>query len=112
MDLVSLVTHGLAAISVFSGRVGVRLLLACCLLAAFVVACIALVVAIRLFTPLAIPGWATYTVGLLLLLLLQSLMSAAIFCFMILNGQNRAAFLPSRDYVHFVERLETVFECP
>lgn len=110
MDLVALVTHGLAAISVFSGRVGVRLLLACCVMAAMVVSGIALVIVVRIFTPFAIPGWATYTVGILLLLLLQSLMSAAVFCFVILSGQNRSAFLPARDFFHFVERFETVFE--
>ena len=106
MDVVALITHGLAAISVFSGRVGVRLLLACCAMALSFVLGISLVIAVRLFTPFAIPGWATFTVGILLLLLLQSLLAAAVFCFVILSGQSRASFLPARDYSNFVERLD------
>jgi hypothetical protein len=34
---------------------------------------------------------------------------AACFSFLILSGRHRAAFLPSRDYVHFLGRREIVF---
>ena len=60
MNFVALVSHGLSAISVFGDIVGVRLLigsLAGSLLAGLG---IVIVVAIRLFTDEAVPGWATY----------------------------------------------------
>lgn len=38
---------------------------------------------IRVATNLAIPGWATYTAGLLLLLLFQSLTLVLVFTFMV-----------------------------
>ncbi len=112
MNFVALVVHGLVAISVFSDLVGVRLLLACVGLGLLTLGGISAVVVVRLFTSLAIPGWATYSVGLLGLLLLQSVLLAACFSFLILSGRNRAAFLPSRDYVHFLGRREVVFSRP
>lgn len=108
MNFVALVVHGLVAISVFSDVVGVRLLLACMGLGLLTLSGIAAVVSVRLCTSLAIPGWATYSVGLLALLLLQSMLLAACFSFLILSGRNRAAFLPSRDYVHFLGRRDVV----
>jgi len=112
MDVVALVVHGLVAISVFSDVVGVRLLLACVALGLLAFGGISAVVVVRLYTSLAIPGWATYSIGLLGLLLLQSVLLAACFSFLILSGRNRAAFLPSRDYVHFLRRREVVFSRP
>ncbi len=112
MNFVALVVHGLVAISVFSDVVGVRLLLACVGLGLLTLGGISAVVVVRLFTSLAIPGWATYSVGLLGLLLLQSVLLATCFSFLILSGRNRAAFLPSRDYVHFLGRREVVFSRP
>ncbi len=110
MSFVSLVIHGLSAISIFSDVVGVRLLLA----ALFVVAATALgvgtVVAIKLLTTgLAIPGWATSTVGLLLVILLQAIALSVIFSFIILAGRNGATFLPTRDCGILVDRLDTVY---
>jgi glycosyltransferase involved in cell wall biosynthesis len=110
MNFVGLVTHGLTAISVFSGVVGVRLLLAATLLAALSLLGIVSVVGVRLFTPLAIPGWATYSFGLLLVILLQTILSAIIFSFIILSSRNSAAFLPARDFSFYVDRLIPLVE--
>lgn len=109
MDLVGLVTHGLSAIAVFGETIGVRLLIGCLLLAAFAIAGIGAVVAIRLLTPLAIPGWATFTAGLLLVVLLQAILMAVLFSFLVLNGRHAAAFLPTRDYAFFVDGVTTLF---
>jgi hypothetical protein len=110
MNLVRLVTHGLTAISVFSETVGVRLLLASSLLAIVSLLGIGSVVAVRLFTHLAIPGWATVSAGILLVILLQTILSAIIFSFIILSGRNGAVFLPVRDYAFFVDDLTTVYK--
>lgn len=112
MNFVGLVTHGLTAISVFSEVVGVRLLLAASLLAVLSVIGIAGVVAVRLTTDLAIPGWATFSAGLLLLVLLQTVLSAIIFSFVILHGRNGAGFLPARDFPLFVDGVRTVSQPP
>lgn len=108
MNFVGLVTHGLTAISVFSEVVGVRLLLAASLLAALSVTGIAAVVAIRLMTDLAIPGWATFSAGILLIILVHTVLSAIIFSFVILHGRNGVGFLPARDFHLFVDDVRTV----
>jgi hypothetical protein len=64
----------------------------------------------RLFTDLAIPGWATYTGGLLLILLVQAGIASLFLAFVILNNRAGAAFLPLRDYGFFVK--ETILVVP
>lgn len=105
MHFTSLVIHGLSAISVFGDRVGVRGMLFAG--AFFVLAAFGLlgVVSLRLFTNLAVPGWASLTSGLLVLLALQMLIGIAVFAFIVLASRDSAGFLPSRDHVYFVRAL-------
>lgn len=110
MNFVSLVTHGLSAISVFGDRVGVRLLLGTIGLMAVSLGGILLVVLIRLVTDLAIPGWATYVVALLLIILMQAVSLSLFFIFIVLSNRDNASFLPERDYVNFIADVRTVFE--
>lgn len=109
MNFVSLVTHGLSAISVFGEVVGTRLLAATGALIMLSMVGIGVAVSVRLFTHLAIPGWATYVVGLLLLLLLQATMMATMFVFMVLSSRQSSTFLPIRDYKHYISGLLTLF---
>jgi len=67
-------------------------------------------VVIRVATNLAIPGWATYTAGLLLLLLFQSLTLVLVFTFMVLNNRSQSNFIPIRDCPYYVRGLRTIFE--
>jgi hypothetical protein len=109
MNLVALVVHGLSAMAVFGDRIGVRLLIAVGVAIVFMGGLLFTVVGIRLFTPLAIPGWATYTTGLLVLMLAQMLLVALVFAFVILAARDTASVLPNRDYIHFVSRVERVY---
>ena len=109
MNFVGLVAHGLSAISVFSERVGVRLLIASGILTGIVLSLLAGALVVRLTTSLAIPGWATTTVGLLCVLLTQLVMLSLVFVFMVLSGREGTSFLPTRDYAHFVEGVEPLW---
>jgi len=102
MNLLSLVMHGLSAVAVFSDRVGVRMLTLTALLAAAGVGVLGLVIWIRLFTNLAIQGWATNAAGLLVIALL--LLTGLFFGFslMILKGRENGGFLPLRDYGYYI----------
>ena len=102
MNFVSLVTHGLSAISVYSDIVGVRVLFFASGLAIASFCSIIAVIVIRLATNLAIPGWASYIAGIALILLVQAFMLASLFSFVILGGRNNSTFLPRRDYEHFI----------
>lgn len=108
MDLVDLVTHGLSAMSVFGDRVGVRLLIAAGGLLALTLAGIAAIVAVRLGTTRAIPGWATTAAGLLLAIFFQVFTLAIVFVFMVLGGREGSGFLPARDYAWFVAGVREV----
>lgn len=110
MNFVSLVTHGMSAISVYGDVVGVRLL---CLVSGLMVVAVAgllAVVAVRLGTTLAIPGWATNAFGLLNVVMLNLLMLTAVFVLFVLRSRNMADFLPVRDWKHYVIRQVTLHE--
>ena len=62
MNLVSLILHGLGGISVHGDVIGVRALLGTLVAVLLCVIGIAIVVAIRFTTDLAIPGWASTTI--------------------------------------------------
>jgi len=105
MNFVDLVAHGLSAISVYGEIIGVRLLVVACLLIFAALAGVTATILVRLTTNWAIPGWATYTMGILLVMLTLGIMLAFLFCFIILSGRQGSAFLPCRDYAYFVQEV-------
>lgn len=109
MNFVGLVIHGLSAISVFSEVVGVRLLVLTMGVVPLTLAGIAAILYIRFFTDRAIPGWATYGVGILTILLCQALMFIVIYSFIILSGRQSSAFLPRRDYSYFIGGVRPLY---
>ena len=110
MNFVSLVTHGLSAVSVFADIVGVRLLM--CSAVSIVPAAVGIgaVVAIRLFTNAAIPGWATYSAGILTIISIQLITVAGCFTFLILSARSTLVFIPHRDALLFVRDVHTAYE--
>lgn len=109
MNYVQLVVHGLSAISIYGDVIGVRALMATLMLAIISVALIIIAIVVRSATDLAIPGWATYVVGLSFIILLQSITISFSFVFLVLNGRNNYSFLPQRDYHYFVLDVRRVF---
>ena len=103
MDFPALVSHGLGAISVFSALVGARVFVLLALLSGISVLVLMAVLSIRIWTPLAIPGWATYSAGLLLVFLAQLVGIAAAFSLLVLSGRSGTKTIPLRDYRLFLE---------
>ena len=110
MNFVALVVHGLSAISTYSEIIGVRLLVVVVLLIILDVLGIMAIVFIRLATDMAIPGWATYAVGILAVLLIQLFTVVIIFIFVTLGGRNNSYFLPKRDYPYFIATIHPLFQ--
>lgn len=105
MNFVALVTHGLSAMAVQVDVIGVRLLVAtsvCCLCLGLSLAC---VLGIKLFSKLAIPGWASTISMLLAVLMAQTVMLTLGFVFMTLQSRNSHGFLPLRDYVYYANTV-------
>jgi polyisoprenyl-phosphate glycosyltransferase len=109
MNFVALVSHGLSALSVHAEVIGVRLLVVSVVIAAGVVGLIAVVVALRLSTSMAIPGWATNAGGLLVLFLFETVAAAVFFIFLVLHSRSQPLFIPIRDYAFFIEGARTVY---
>jgi hypothetical protein len=82
------------------------------ILTLFCLAGIGATVAIRLFTTLAIPGWATMLIGILLVVLLQAIMFSILFVFVILGSRQMTTFLPIRDYAPFVGEPRVLYPGP
>jgi glycosyltransferase involved in cell wall biosynthesis len=102
MNFVSLIGHGLSAISVFGDVVGVRLLIGSIVGSLVAGVGILIVIAVRLFSQDAIPGWATYTAAALAIILIQLIAVSASFTFFVLSSRTHLGFIPSRDYSIFV----------
>ena len=108
MNFVSLLVHGLSAISVFSDVVGARLLALAAAAIVLAAVLVGVVIGVRFFTDLAIPGWATYVTGFLLIVLAQALIVSLALVFIIVNGRGNSSFLPIRDAEYFVDRVDQV----
>lgn len=106
MRFSSLILHGLSAISVYSDLVGVRALLFSLAIGATSTVLILAILAIRLVTDLAIPGWASTLIVLFAILLFQSLIASLNFVFLTLNNRTGYSFIPKRDYSLFVAGVE------
>jgi polyisoprenyl-phosphate glycosyltransferase len=110
MGFVSLVVHGLSALAVYGDVVGVRLLSAASALTVLLALGFIATLTVRLATNLAIPGWATYTAGILFSLLFQVVMMAFLAILMILSSRSNLTFIPARDYEYFIRDVTTVFD--
>jgi hypothetical protein len=110
MNYVSLIMHGLSAISVYGEVLGIRALIAMLSVSFLSFLAIIAVVIIRLFTQLAIPGWASYLVVSFLVILLQSLTMILFFIFMILHSRNYTNFIPKRDYQFYIFCSESIYK--
>jgi hypothetical protein len=110
MNFVSLLIHGLSAMSVFSDQVSARLLTAAVGFAGIAMGLMGVTAGVRWFTDLAVPGWATFTVGLLLVLVVQSLSFATLFAFLIAGRRSSLNFLLTRDAPYFILGKTAVYD--
>jgi len=102
MNFVSLVRHGLSALAVHADLVAVRLLVATGVFCVIGVGLLAICILIRLFTSLAVPGWATYVSGFIAIILLQMLSITFSFTIHACSGLHGMSFLPVRDCAYFI----------
>jgi hypothetical protein len=109
MNLVALVLHGLSAMAVYSDVILVRLLLGALGLSVGTLLGLMGVVIVRYFTDLAIPGWATSTAGILIVILLQALIMSTISIFVLLSTRNIKVVIPRADAENFVLSREKLF---
>ena len=94
MNFVSLVNHGLAAMSAFTERIFVRFTVALLsVLGLLVVGAVALI-AIRVFTTVAIPGWTSTLLGLLFISVIQILAVTGVLVLIQASSRSSAKVVP------------------
>ena len=109
MNFVSLVLHGLSAVSVLIDTTAVRLVLFCVMMVAVSILGIGVVVALRLLTDTAVPGWASYLVFSFLIVILQAFLISLLLVFMVLSYRTQPQFIPAQQFQNFVEQVERVY---
>ncbi len=109
MNFTSLVMHGLSSIAVHSDTIGVRALMLCAGLAALTVLGMMIILGVKLFTNLGIPGWASTSMFALFIILFQALTSSLIFSFMILQRRSGQEIIPKRDHKVFLLEVRKEF---
>ncbi|UFH57488.1 glycosyltransferase [Spirosoma sp. KNUC1025] len=109
MNFVSLVMHGLSAVSVLIDTTAVRLVLFCVMMVAVSLLGIGVVVTLRLFTDTAVPGWASYLVFSFLIVILQAFLISLLLVFIVLSYRTQPQFIPARQFQDFVERVDQVY---
>jgi hypothetical protein len=108
MSLVSLVVHGLSAISVFGDLVGTRLVIASIASAIFATALITMAV-VALFVHGAISDWAAYAVGSLALVFTLLITMSSIFTLFVLANRTNLCFVPLRDCSPYIAEVADLY---
>ena len=111
MNFVSLVAHGLGAISVFSETVFIRILISSSVIFSLSICFAAAALVLRLFTPLAIPGWATEVLGFSVVVSIQALITPILIAFLMLNNRSAVQVLP-RSIVPSLIQSEHILNQP
>lgn len=108
MNFTSLVLHGLGAIAVFLEQVASRLLVFSFTLIIASIIIIFIIIGIRYFTDLAIPGWASTILSSMLIVLLQGFLLSLFTIFLFLSSQSQRKFIPAHHYKDYTASLETI----
>jgi polyisoprenyl-phosphate glycosyltransferase len=108
MNFMSLLIHGLSMVSVYSDAVLVRMLLFSGLLSLGAVGGLLVVVFVRLFTDLAIPGWASTIAGFMVVIFLQALVMSVVAVFLLLSNRSSSVIVPALDAQRYVRERVTV----
>ena len=108
MSLQKLISHGLSAVSVYLDVAMIRILVLSALMMLVALVGVLTVVWFRLFTELAIPGWATSAVGVLSIIGLQGLILSTVASFLVLRTRSGISLIPAIDGSKFIYRVEQI----
>jgi polyisoprenyl-phosphate glycosyltransferase len=102
MDTTRLILHGLSAISLYLDVIGVKFLRLSFLILIGIVLALPIILYIKYFTNLAIPGWASYIVAILLNMIITILLFTFILLLQLLNNRNRKPEQPILFYKQLI----------
>lgn len=102
MNFSKLFLHGFSGISIYSDLVTFRVVFFSLLIIIISLAGILTVVSIRFFTEMAIPGWATYSVLALTIILFQSFIMGFFMLMTFLANRSNSLFIPIKEFRTFI----------
>jgi len=105
MNFSGLVIHGLSAMSVYTDFIFVRVLLGASAVSMVSFLAICVVLAIRLGTDMAIPGWATTVFGDLVIILFQAMLTIVATSLMVLAGRSARPIVPIADAPVYIQSV-------
>jgi hypothetical protein len=108
MNFISLVIHGLSAISVYIEVVTVRLMLFAMVIIIIGIVSFLVLLYVKYLTPLAIPGWATNVAIGIVVIMFQAVLLLALLAFLELNYRSTKLFIPAKDYQDYLLGLEKI----
>lgn len=108
MNFVTLVVHGLSAISVYIEILTVRLLLAGILIIVISIVSFLVLLYVKYLTPFAIPGWTTNVAIGIAIIMFQAILLLALLAFLSLNYRSSKLFIPAKDYQDYLVDLEQI----
>jgi len=110
MNFSGLVMHGLSAFSVYTDILSVRMILLTLVVILATLIGAGILLYVKYFTALAIPGWAT-TVGFgLLVILFQSFLLLLSIAFNVLNSRPMQMYIPAKYYRDFILNIEVCYD--
>ncbi|MBC8102292.1 MAG: glycosyltransferase, partial [Cytophagales bacterium] len=109
MNFVSLVIHGLSAMSVYGDRIGVRLLTVTGASVAGMLLLLSGLLLVKFVAGIAVSKWVAYSIAGLLIILSQMLAIALVFVFIVLAGRDSSSFLPIRDYHFYIGEVYPIW---
>lgn len=105
MSFSALIMHGLSAISVYSDVVATRLIIISLISILIALVGIAIIFFVRVFTDLAIPGWATSMILGLIIIIFQAFFMAFFMAFLVLSNRSQDGFIPGKGYSNFISKV-------
>jgi len=108
MNFHKLLLLGLGAISVFMEIIAGRLLIFSFMLIGLSLLIILVLLAIKAFTQLAIPGWTSSVISSMLIVLLQGFMLSLVTMFLYFTSESQRKFVPAHHYKDYTGPVETI----
>lgn len=109
MNFITLVIHGLSAISVYIEILTVRLMLLAIVFILLGIVSFFVLLYIKYLTPLAIPGWATNVAIGIVIIMFQTILLLALLAFLSLHYRSTKLFIPAKDFRDYLLELEKIY---
>ncbi len=102
MNSASLALLGLSAISVYSDVASLRTMMGAFLMSMVAITGILVTAGLRIFTDLAIPGWASNVVGSMTIILIQCVIVSVLVSFIVLANRSQRGFIVAHHYNEYL----------